>query len=182
MKRAQLAAAFLVMTVVSAKAWAQDAKWKDVSPPNCSCTVQMPGEPTESKQTFDTEIGKVDAYMYILSADGGKVAYLLGFNDYDKAKVKGANKQKMLEGAKNGAVTNVGGKLIGEKKVEVAGYPGLEIEVEVPAKGPQPASKVFARIVIANNRLFQTLVVMPTATVKGLDVRKFLDSLKITYK
>jgi hypothetical protein len=182
MKRAQLAAVFLVMAAASATAWAQAPAWKEVAPPGCQCSVQMPGEPTESKQSFDTDIGKVDAYMYILPADGGTTAFLLGYNDYNKEKVKGANKQKMLEGAKNGAVTNVKGKLIGEKKVEVAGYPGIEIEVEVPPKDGQPASKVFARIVIANNRLYQTLVVMKASGVRGLDVRKFLDSLKITLK
>jgi hypothetical protein len=176
MKRVQLAAVMLVMTVVSGNAFAQ-AAWKDVKPPACQVTVKMPGEPKEQKQEFDTpEVGKVVAYMYIWEGDAGTRAFLLGCNDYPADKVKNADKQKMLDGAKMGAVTNVKGKLVAEKKIEVNGHPGLQIEVEA---GP---NKVFARIIIVRNRLIQLLVVEPANKVKAADVDTFFKSLSIQYK
>jgi hypothetical protein len=167
---------FLALALARPVAAQPAAKWSEFKSRACRCSALLPGSPREQKQTYPTEVGPVDATLYILEVDEGKVAYLVGYNDYPKDKVKGFDKQKMLDGAKKGAVNNVQGKLVAEKTIELSGFPGLEIEVDAGA------SKVFVRIVVAEERLYQALVVMPAAATRPAHVRKFLDSIKLAKK
>ncbi len=151
--------------------------WSTLTSDGGGFTISMPGKPTESKQTYDTDGGPVEAVLYMLELDGGNVAYLAGYNDFKKEQIEGRNPQDMLDGARDGAVANVNGKLVKETKITLDGNPGRELKVEAPGD-----MLVFARVYLVKNRLIQALVVMPKKTLKEKDVTRFLTSLALIKK
>jgi hypothetical protein len=170
------AAVAVAITLVAGTASAET--WKEFESKVGKCAVSMPGTPTENKQTFDTEAGPVEAYLYMLETDSGDVAYLMGFNDFPADLVAQSDPQVMLDGARDGAVRNVGGKLLEEKKISINGHPGRYIKVSAP--GDNGENLVFARVYLVKNRLYQALVVFPKKTLRQGDVDKFLGSFRLT--
>jgi hypothetical protein len=163
---------FVVLALVAGTASADE--WKEFVSKTGRCAVTMAGTPTETKQTFDTDAGPVEATLYMLEADNGFVAYLMGFNDFPAELVAKSDPQTMLDGARDGAVRNVGGKLIEEKKISIEGHPGRYLKVSAED------NLVFARVYLVKNRLYQALVVFPTKTLRQGDVDKFLTSFRLT--
>jgi hypothetical protein len=167
-----------MVAVASAATTAHAAdEWKTLTSEKGAFTISMPGTPTESQQTYDTDAGPVTATLYMLELDGGNVAYLAGFNDFDKKQVAGKDPQDMLDGARDGAVANVQGTLVKETKITLDGNPGREILVQAPGD-----MLVYARVYLVKNRLLQALVVMPKKTLKEGDVTKFLTSITLLKK
>lgn len=155
-------------------------KWKTHTSEAGGFTFSMPGTPTETKQTYDTDAGPVEAILYMLEKDGGNVAYLAGFNDFDPKLVAGNDPQDMLDGARDGAVKNVQGKLVDEKKITLDGHPGRELKVIT--KSGDDEMLVFARVYLVKNRLIQSLVVFPKKTLREKDVARFLGSVALIKK
>jgi hypothetical protein len=171
---------FALATLALLAGTASAAEWKEFESKTGKCAVMMPGTPTENKQTFPTDAGPVEATLYMLESDGGDVAYLMGFNDFPADLVAQSDPNTMLDGARDGAVKNVGGKLLEEKKITINGYPGREIKVS--AQGENGENIVYARVYLVKNRLYQALVVFPKKILRQADVTKFLTSFRLTTK
>jgi hypothetical protein len=173
-----LAVAFLLTAAGGlARAQVTDKDWKLHESRSCACSILMPGSPKESQQTYPTDAGDVVATLFILELEGGSVAYLLGYNDYKAELVASSDPQVMLDGARDGAVSNVSGKLISEKKITLDGNPGRELKIEAPQD-----NVVFARVYMVKQRLYQALVVMPKSKLRDGEVKKFLGSFKLLRK
>jgi len=164
-----LAAAFLVA--------AGDAitKFEAFAPKGGRFTVQMPGQPKEQKSTAKTAIGPIDIHMFVYEADPN-TAYMVGYNDYPEGMMKKADPEKVLDGARDGAVKNVNGKLDWEKKITIDGHPGRDFAVT--AEG----LSVRDRIYLVNDRLYQVMLVGSKDFITGKDGEKFLNSFKLADK
>jgi hypothetical protein len=162
--------ALLVVGLAPAAAMAQE--WKDFSSNECRCSAQFPGTPQQKTQTMQTKVGSLDAKMIMLEVPGAAF-YALAFVDYPKDKVGDAKPDGLLDGARDGAVSNVKGKLASETKISMNGYPGRELKIEAPGD-----LALHARLYMVKERLYQSLVVMPKAKEASGDSKKFLDSFK----
>jgi hypothetical protein len=150
-----------------------DPAWKELKSAPCKSAIQFPGAPQEQKQKVPSAAGELDATMYLLESEGGAGAYLLMCNDYPKDLVDKAAADKVLDGARDGSAKQMDGKVIGEKKITVNGFPGREIEIDTGE------FRYVARLVLAKARLHQAVAMSKTDKQKPADTRKFLDSLKI---
>jgi len=156
---------------------ADDAKTKpaDFAPKDGRFTVQMPGEPKEQTNKVNTAIGPIDVHMF-LSAPDPNTAYIVGYSDYPEEMMKKSESDKILDGARDGAVKNVNGKLDGEKKITIDKHPGRDFQI---------ATEHFEgrnRMYLVNARLYQVMVVGSKEFVTGKDAERFLDSFKLTDK
>lgn len=84
----------------------------------------------------------------------------------------------LLDGAVNGAVANVGGKLINQKTISLDGNPGREIDFEGSRGGQTFTAR--ARIYIANGKIYQMLFLGPSSNQPTADIQKCFDSFKLT--
>jgi hypothetical protein len=135
-------------------------------------SVLFPGEPKRILQSVDTPVGKIDLVLY--QAGSKKTGFIVGYSDYPQEVIDKSNLGKMLDGARDGAVGNVGGELIDEMELEFQGYPGREVEIDVAGK-----TTVRSRLILIDNRLYQVMVVSPSLEIIEKKGTEFFDSFSV---
>jgi hypothetical protein len=137
-----------------------------------SFSILMPGKPASEKQNLETPAGSVAMVMY--TAGSGNVGCVVAFADYPQKLVDSSDPQKLLDGAQNGAIKNVKGKLVKETRVSFNGLPARDVVIEVPGK-----AFVTARLIIASPRFYQIMLITPTDKGHEQDISKFFNSFRI---
>ena len=151
-------------------------RWQTYVAPDGMFSIEVPGKPTlESKQT--TLEGGGTATFHFLNIDAiGKsaftVAYVQRQNTTDKTE------GEVLESARDGSLRNVQGVLVKQNRINVQGYPALNVQAH--ARGN---SFLDSRLVVAGDRLYIIMVVAPSGYARDLkNVQRFFDSLKLNAK
>jgi hypothetical protein len=148
---------------------AQTTEWKSYSYPADGFQASYPSAPEVTKRDVPTDAGSFELRSYI--AQVAPVALFIGVCDYGST-AAGKDPQTLLQGAKNGALTNSNSHLLSEKKITLGVYPGVEFEAE------SDAAHFTARIYMVSSTLYQTLVVAPLG--KPYDnTSRFLDSFQL---
>lgn len=152
-----------------------NTKFEEFAPKGGRFTVQMPPGPKEQNNTVKTAIGPIEVHMFVCEPDPS-TAYIVGYSDYPEAMMKKADTEKVLDGARDGAVKNVNGKLDWEKKVTIDGHSGRDFALSTERfKGRD-------RIYLVNDRLYQVMLVGTKDFITSKDGEKFLDSFKLADK
>ncbi len=154
----------------------QRVTWKEFSSKEGMFSVLLPGTPTVQTQKLNTRAGVLDLYFFVVEQDGFQ--YLVSYNDYPEAMIREANADKVLDGARNGVVANVQGRLSSESRVWLAENPGRELRIKIP-DGRQAMR---TRLYFVKNRLYQVGVVSSEDGSASEDISKFLNSFKLLTK
>ena len=168
MKRSLL---LLMLTLLAA---CGGGSWKEFNSAEGAFSILMPKNPSLETQMVNTPIGPIEIQFF--SAELADTAYVVGYSDYPAAFVAQSNPVIMLDGARDGAVANVQGKLVSETVIFIGGYPGRELRIET-LDGKFAA---MSRIFLVNNRLYQVMVVMPADRTITDEIRTYLDSFALT--
>ena len=141
-------------------------------------TASFHGEVKTSSRTDDTQIGQVKSSVY--SFENDHEAFTLSITDYPPELVSKSLPTKMLEGARDGAVANVGGTLdkdIGifiDSGLPKKKWPGREFTLHT-GQGLMMNSRVY----LVANKLFTLLMVRDGTVKDDADFVKFAESLKL---
>jgi hypothetical protein len=147
----------------------QTPEWKTYSYPADGFSVALPLEPIAQKKDVPTEKGTFEMRAYLVQdADSALVVMVC---DYGEA-VAERDPDSVLLGAQEGAISNVGGHLIHEKKITLGTYHGVEFEAE------NDSTHFSARIYMARLTLYQTLIATPRDKPYAGTAR-FLDSFQL---
>jgi hypothetical protein len=148
---------------------AQAPDWKTYSFPADGFSISFPAKPVLQKQSVPTDAGTFELRTY-LTANPSAALYV-GVCDYGEA-ANGSDPDRVLEGAKNGAVSNVNGHLIHSKKVVLGIYPGVAFEAE--AQGSQFSGRIY----LVGTILYQVFVT-PAPGETYPETARFLDSFQL---
>lgn len=146
--------------------------WREFALPAGRFSVLMPGTPKTTRRTIRTEIGDVAATRYT-TTDAANVTYDVLLNDYPKAGIARASTQKLLDSVRDGLVYQTKGRLVSDKPITLANFPGRDQEI-VGANG----THYRIRLVWAGARLYQIMAVTPGEPRPDASI--FFDSFKIT--
>jgi hypothetical protein len=135
-------------------------------------SVLFPGEPKESLQSVRTAAGQINLVM--LTAGSKTSGFAVGYTDYPRNVVESSDPEEMLDGARDGAVRNVGGRLIDETPLDFHGHPAREIRVEAPKK-----TSIRSRLILIENRLYQLVVISKSARILDEKGSEFFDSFTV---
>lgn len=149
-------------------------QWKQFSSDQGKFSVYLPGEPKEQSQTVSTPVGPLTLHMYLVEQGVG-TAYVAAYADYDEKLVQLTSKETLLDGARDGQVKSVRGKLVSEKRIFLSGHPGRELKIQVTDK-----LYLRSRLYLVENRLYQVLVVTHKGAIDGPDANRVLGSFKLT--
>lgn len=123
---------FLCSSYLSAQDW---VTLKDV---DLGFRVDFPVEATKSSTDVPTAKGNLTLHNFIAypSSSDINVMYMSSFSEYPESFFPNGLKTQeqmdsVLEGAVNGAVTNVKGKLLSKETISFNGYPGRFFKIEV---------------------------------------------------
>lgn len=135
-------------------------------------TVLMPGKPEVRNEAMDMPFGTVNTITYM--AGSRKIGCAVAYTDYPALLIKSTDPQELLEGAKNGAVKNAGGRLISETSIDFHGLPARNVRIEVPGK-----AFTAARYILKSPRFYELVFFATTDKGHEQDISKFFDSFKI---
>ncbi len=133
-------------------------------------SVRMPGKPTESDQPIKDTLG--DLRLKSFAAEDSGITYTLFYVDFPDTAQR-ANPSDLL----NAALTRVEGTntVTSQKKIDVQGNPGVQVEGENGNKGYMRYMAVLAK-----TRLYELIVLSPSKGVSTQEVTRFIDSFKLT--
>jgi hypothetical protein len=140
------------------------SSWKEFSSPEGKFTVSMPGTP--KKQTQNQ--GGLTTNAFAVEVKNG--AYLVSYSDLPPGTPFD------YSAGIRAMATKYQGKVLSETDFTLDGNKGKAYEMEIN----QPKGFATGRIVVVNNRLYQTLAIGTNARASDPDVKKFLDSFKLT--
>jgi hypothetical protein len=141
-------------------------------------TVVSPVSLKETPETVDTPAGKVNAYMFSGEREG-KALFAIVYADYPETMVTSSNRDKIVEGAARGAVSNVNGKLIASNKVSVSGNSGREVVAQIKSGNGQEGT-LKSRVFLVKNRLYQVMTIAAQNEAGSAELDNFLTSFKLT--
>jgi len=149
-----------------------DEKSKEFRCPEGKFTVFMPVNPKKQ----DVQIHGVAMKMFVFQEREG--AYAVAFTDLPFASGESNTKiQQRLDGARDGMVRNVQGKLTGDSRIFLQGkHPGREVRADIPAM----SGMLRARIYLAGSRLYQVAVMGVPTWVNSEEATRFLNSMAVT--
>lgn len=133
----------------------------------------------ETVQSVDTQAGAID--IHIFSADRNDTSLLVGYSDYPVEIVKASDPEKMLDGSRDGAVTNVKGELVAEVKTSLNNFPGRELTISAKAENGQEMI-LRGRIFLVDNRLYQVMAITSKGKGNSAEIGDFLASFKLLGK
>jgi hypothetical protein len=138
-------------------------------------SLSMPGKPSKDDSTVESAAGPLPLRMYTLTK--GFEGYITGYTEYPDIVFTSSKPEALLDGAQEGAISNVKGEVTSQRPITVNGYSGREIV------GTSPAQNVgfTARVILAKPRMYM-LVYTQYDKDKPIsaDGTKFLESFRIT--
>ncbi len=150
---------------------------------NNNCKILFPGTPANDSTLTDTKVGKLTLYTHLFEVpENSKDSCLLyglietqypaQFFDTtgNKSFMKG-----FFEGAVNGAVSNVAGRLISQKDISKNGYPGKEIKIDFQ----NGTAIITMNIFLAKTRLFAIQTISLPGKENNTGAVKFNNSFEI---
>ena len=151
--------------------------WQTFTSTEGRFTASFPGEPAESNQIANSEIGELTNYFF--KHENGSTQYMVSYVDYPADAISGSDPKVMVdEGfAKTFESSPDVNKVISKDEITVDGYPGMEAEIEYTS-----GNYVWYKQLMVGNRMYQVLATTLTADKDDLDdeARKFQDSFKVT--
>jgi hypothetical protein len=156
---------------------ATQSEWREFSSRQGGFSVLMPGTPKEETEVKELPVvGRGETHLFVLASESG--VYVAAYLD-----VPGLARQNQAfcDSFGKGFLKNIGeatakgaeGKVVKDTDILFGKDPGKEILIEVPA------GIATARAYFINRRGYQ-LIAAPTAGSNHGNVKKFLDSFKVT--
>jgi len=127
---------FLLLTTFSLMGFKDSTDWYSFESVSGRFSIEFPQKPDTSSQVMKSPIGQLTMYLVIYEpkeTPDDNFAYIVGHTVYPDSVIN-SEKKSMVDGffrsAVDGAVSNVKGKLLTEKKIELDGFPGREVTVD----------------------------------------------------
>jgi hypothetical protein len=134
--------------------------------------VEMPGTPT---QETIYAVGFPLVTFRVEEEDG---AYGVAYADVPMIQgISSTQLEQALKSARDGMISNVHGKFLGESKIRLDGkYPGREVRAELPIKD----GLIKGRLYVVGSRIYMVMVTGLSSWVNSANAKRFLDSLEVT--
>jgi len=165
-------AAAVAAGVVGALFSADFTPLKPFDSPDGTFKALLPGKVTEHSETVNTPVGPIVYKAYAAKAKHHE--FSIGCSDYPPGVVENSDPRAMLDGARDGAVRNVEGRLLSETIIEMQGCPGRVLRVEVGA-----GHIVVQKVVLAGSRMYQVIAVCSKGHSLDRKVSDVLDSFRM---
>ena len=144
--------------------------------------ILFPLEPKEESETMVSAIGNLNMTYLTLSTTESEteknLVYMIMQTDYPDSLVHSDFKDQLkslFDNAVEGGVSNVKGKLIHQKDIEINGYPGREFSIDYN----DGEAVMFIKTYLVKNRMYMLQTITNTGKYPNEDITKFMQSFKL---
>ena len=103
--------------------------WVDFESAEGNFRVELPVEPVRQEETVPSDVGPLQAVLFAATTDPGS-SYSIAYTDYPEAVLQ-VEPGAVLDGAVQGAATNVSGTVQSSTKLEAEGFPAVDYVINV---------------------------------------------------
>ena len=157
-------------------------KWSLKEVPNLGFRTEFPGEPQETAQNLNTDVGAVTMFVFQYDAtnipNSENLVYMINVTDYPDSSVN-SDKADILpgfyKGAIEGANKNVQGQIESENDIHLGEYPGKEFKISLQ----QGLATIHSRMFLVKNRLYLILVICETKNDNNITMTRFFNAFEL---
>ncbi|MEY8870044.1 hypothetical protein [Meridianimaribacter flavus] len=164
-----------ICCLLSIQAIAQD--WQKYKSEDLAFIAYFPETPKRTVQQVETAVGTLDMHMVMCTPQqDDNVVYSTIKSDYPEEQFIDADDKyntTVLDGAVKGAVSNVNGSLIFDKKITFNGYPGRDVKIEIQG------GFIYIRVVLVTNSMYISQVICTPENDNNSKIERFLDGFEI---
>ena len=154
--------------------------WVKVAPAKAGFAVLLPAKPSEFSQPVE---GRPELENHFLTLDTELGSYVISYVQFAEEITDPEGIKALLDRGRSGVTAKVGGELISETEIKLAGYSGREWNVKLP-KGLSATARAYW----VKRRLYQTVFVKSPKEDDSAELKKlrrqaetkFLDSFSLT--
>lgn len=140
--------------------------------------VLGPGTPREDRTTLNSPAGKIEMHTFAFERKSPPMWLTVAVSDYASSMLR-FGPEVALDGARDGAVANIGGRLLSERRIFLGAHPGRELMIEA-RKSEALRGLLRARIYLVGQRSYMLMAVTTEEErLKRNDVSMFLDSFTL---
>jgi TonB family protein len=182
---------FLALFVFAVSSFAQtqprpaapEELWKEFSSTVGRFKVALPGNPTETSKTIESNLGKIERHTFKLGAGFG--AFLISYSDLPEILTEPDEVKKFLDHAYESEVASYQGKLLSVAEIALDGYPGRELIAKTSD------SRFRMKYYLVGQRFYQITISTPNDPAKNaaemarsmeIIASRFFDSFEFTGK
>lgn len=151
--------------------------WKKFTSEEFKFSADFPTPPESSVQSVQTAVGEIDMNMFMsTNTKTSNLYYSIISSSYPAEAFKDATEEynnSVLDGAVNGAVTNVKGELVFDNKITFKGYPGRSFKVKITG------NYLYINAYLVKNTMMICQVICSTENDGNEDLKRFFDSFDI---
>jgi hypothetical protein len=136
--------------------------------------TEFPASPKSDTMKVPTALGELEMQVFIL--EQGTRAYMISVSD-NLPTAEPLDVANVLDGARDGAVSNIQGRLVSEKQQTVDQLPARRLEIS--AGPPESPLRVEAIVILRDRKLYQALMVAPAGEPSRPDAERFLAALRM---
>jgi hypothetical protein len=169
---------YVITLFIATTAFVNAQEWIDYKSEDLAFIAKFPQQPERTVQDVETAVGtlKMHMIMYAPTSGDDNAVYSVIRSDYPKSQFEDADNEynsTVLDGAVNGAVTNVDGELAFDNKVVFNGYPGRSIKIIISG------GFIYINAYLVDNVIYVTQVICLTDNDNNESIKPFLDSFDI---
>ena len=155
----------------------KSTQWQRLSSAEGRFSILFPGNPQKSSQDVNTDMGMVTIFSFMYESPDQ--AFIASYMDYPTEMVEKSDPGKMLDGAVNGSINNINGKLKEVTVKQIGGYPGRSYYGVIENKSNNSEIGYFSNIYLVKNRLYQLAAVNNLDNSQKQTFAKFFDSFEM---
>jgi hypothetical protein len=168
----------LVLAFLLSIAAVNAQEWEVYKNETLEFRAEYPDTPDKTVQKVATAVGQLDMHMvmYAPNSNNDNAVYSIIRSDYPEDSFTDADEARYLEildGAVEGARSNLNGTMVFDRSVTFNGFPGRYIKIEIPG------AYVYMNAILVNNTMFIAQVICETEKDNNSSIQKFLNSFDI---
>lgn len=148
-------------------------RWQPLHSDDGGFEISIPGKPVRTSHRSETPVGNIDLTTFTVKLDDGRTAYMVAYNDYPSAMIKGADREAILDRAVGGALAS-GSHLVSKEPITLQRFPGRQVRATI-----RDGLEYKSRFYLVRERLYQVSVVSSTGDRAESDHQKFFDSFHL---
>jgi len=144
--------------------------------------ILFPKKPTDQTQTIDSPVGKLTILIHMYEAPGTDDNHTYGLmtTEYPDSTVNSDKKDildNFFNGAVQGAVRNVQGKLLSVETIQLAGYPGRAFRVDYQ----NGLAVITMRMYLVKNKMYMIQTITETKKDHNKAMERFMNSFALKH-
>lgn len=152
--------------------------WEKYKAEDLAFVAMYPETPKRTVQKVSTAVGELDMHMimYVPESGDDNAVYSIIRSDYPESQFENVDDEYnsgILDGAVEGAVSNVKGILVFDNKIKFNGYPGRSIKIKIEG------GFIYINAYLVENVMFISQVICLTDKDENDSIKRFMDSFEI---